>query len=94
MTNFPVGIWCQNDVVLTSMRRCHHVASTLIRRHFTPCARWVHCDVTETTITHIYADAFFMILYFQLVHRTLAGILGSLAAIAVMSAFGMVGVKF
>ena len=29
----PVGIWCQNDVVSTSMRR-HHVASTLIRRHF------------------------------------------------------------
>ena len=31
-TNLPAGIWCQNDVVLTSMRR--HVASTLIRRHF------------------------------------------------------------
>ena len=29
----PTGIWCQNDVVFTSMRR-HHVASTLIRRHF------------------------------------------------------------
>ena len=29
----PVGIWCQNDVVLTPMRR-HHVSSTLIRRHF------------------------------------------------------------
>ena len=29
----PAGIWCQNDVVLTSMRR-HHVASTSIRRHF------------------------------------------------------------
>ena len=29
----PVGIWCQNDVVLTSMQR-HHVASTSIRRHF------------------------------------------------------------
>ena len=28
----PVGIWCQNDVVSTSMRR-HHVASTLKRRH-------------------------------------------------------------
>ena len=28
-----VGIWCQNDVVSTSMRR-HDVASTLIRRHF------------------------------------------------------------
>ena len=28
----PVSIWCQNDVS-TSMRR-HHVASTLIRRHF------------------------------------------------------------
>ena len=30
---YPVGIWCQNDVVLTLMRR-HHVASTFIRRHF------------------------------------------------------------
>ena len=29
----PVGIWCENDVGSTSMRR-HHVASTLIRRHF------------------------------------------------------------
>ena len=32
-SNYPAGIWCQNDVVSTSMRR-HHVASTLIRRHF------------------------------------------------------------
>ena len=29
---YPVGIWCQNDVVSMSMRR-NHVASTLIRRH-------------------------------------------------------------
>ena len=35
----PVGIWCQNDVVSTSVRR-HHVTLTLIRRHFTSCARW------------------------------------------------------
>ena len=35
----PAGIWCQNDVVSTSMRR-DHVASTLTRRHFTSCARW------------------------------------------------------
>ena len=28
----PAGIWCENDVVLTSMRR-DYVASTLIRRH-------------------------------------------------------------
>ena len=35
----PAGIWCQNDVVSTSMRR-HHVASTLTRRHFTSCAHW------------------------------------------------------
>ena len=28
----PAGV-CQNDVISTSMRR-HHVASTLIRRHF------------------------------------------------------------
>ena len=47
---FPAGIWCQNDVVSTSMRR-DHVASTLTRRHITshrrrhdvilaPNARW------------------------------------------------------
>ena len=32
-SNSPVSIWCQNDVVSTSMRR-HHVALTLIRCHF------------------------------------------------------------
>ena len=32
-TSLPLGIWCQNAVVSTSMRR-HHVASTLIRCHF------------------------------------------------------------
>ena len=32
-TDIPAGIWCENDVGSTSMRR-HHVASTLIRRHF------------------------------------------------------------
>ena len=30
----PVGIWCQNGVVSTLMRR-HDVASTLVWRHFT-----------------------------------------------------------
>ena len=35
---YPAGIWCQNDVVSTSVRR-NHVASTLIRRHFrTKCS--------------------------------------------------------
>ena len=29
----PVGIWCKNDVISASLRR-HHVASTLLRRHF------------------------------------------------------------
>ena len=33
VTVIPVGIWCQNDVVITSMRR-DDVASTFIRRHF------------------------------------------------------------
>ena len=33
MNMYPAGIWCENDVVLTSMRR-DYVASTLIRRHF------------------------------------------------------------
>ena len=37
---YPVDFWCQNDVVSTSMR-CNHVASTLLRYHFTSCARWV-----------------------------------------------------
>ena len=32
-TRYPAGIWCQNDVVSTWMRR-HLVASTLTRRHF------------------------------------------------------------
>ena len=36
---FPADIWCQNYVVSTSMRR-HYVASKLILRHFTSCARW------------------------------------------------------
>ena len=36
-----VGIWYQNNVVSTSMRR-HHVTSTLIRCHFTSCARWMY----------------------------------------------------
>ena len=35
----PVGIWCQNVVVLMSMRR-HHIASTVLRRHFPSCALW------------------------------------------------------
>ena len=43
---FPVGIWRQNDVVLTSVRR-NHVASTLIRRHFTLCARWIIITVVK-----------------------------------------------
>ena len=34
-----VGIWCQNYVISTSMRR-NHVASTSLRRHFTSCFRW------------------------------------------------------
>ena len=34
----PLGIWCQHDVVSTSLR-CHHITSTLIGRHFTSCAR-------------------------------------------------------
>ena len=33
LVNYPAGMCCENDVVSTSMRR-HHVASTLIRRHF------------------------------------------------------------
>ena len=51
----PAGIWCENDVVLTSMRR-DDVASTLIRRHFhTKCQNVVltsmrRDDVASTLI--------------------------------------------
>ena len=48
---FPAGIWCQNDVVLPLMRR-HHVASTLIRRHFTSCARWVNFIYFQTLLSY------------------------------------------
>ena len=40
----PVGIWCQNDVVSTSMQH-HHVASTLIRRHF-----YVMCPLGDSLL--------------------------------------------
>ena len=40
----PGGIWCQNDVVSTSMRR-NHVASTFIRRHlYVMCPAGVYCQ--------------------------------------------------
>ena len=44
--NNPVGIWCQNDVVCTSMRR-DDGASTWIRRHFDVASTWIrrHYDV-------------------------------------------------
>ena len=44
----PAGIWCENDVVLTSMRR-DYVASTLIRRHFdTKCPLGVFARLIST----------------------------------------------
>ena len=43
--NFPAGTWCQNDVVLTSMRH-HHVAKTLIRRYCLP-----HVPTDQPTIS-------------------------------------------
>ena len=47
---FPAGIWCQNDVALTSMRR-DDVASTLIRRQFlTKCPLgWLMVALTVIT---------------------------------------------
>ena len=42
----PAGIWCQNEVVSTSMRR-DHVASTLTRRHF-----YVMCPLGNILISH------------------------------------------
>ena len=52
--DFPVGIWCQNDVASTSMRR-HHIAPTLIRRYFTSCFCWVSkiSKITECRSTLI-----------------------------------------
>ena len=45
----PAGIWCQNDVVSTSMRR-NHVASTLLRRHFrTKCP--LGCLIRDGIVT-------------------------------------------
>ena len=46
----PMGIWCQNDVVLTSMRR-HHVASTSIRRQSgTKCPLGGIAEVTQVSL--------------------------------------------
>ena len=43
ISRFPAGIWCENDVGSTSMRR-DDVASTLIRRHFgTKCPLGYMC---------------------------------------------------
>ena len=56
----PAGIWCENDVVLTSMRR-DYVASTLIRRHFdTRCPLgkgicYLHLAVSSITLV-IHSD--------------------------------------
>ena len=49
----PVDIGCQNDIESTSMRR-HHVASTLIRRHFgTECSQGSRrIDVDTTSFWH------------------------------------------
>ena len=49
----PVGIWCQNDFVSTSMRR-YHVASTFIRRPF-----YVMCPLgmgKNLCCGHLFAD--------------------------------------
>ena len=45
---FPAGIWCQNDVVLTSMRR-DDVASTLIRRNFFVMCP-LGCDIAQISV--------------------------------------------
>ena len=51
---YPVGIWCQNDVISTSVR--NHVASTLTRCHFNvmwpfpwafSCITWVKLKATS-----------------------------------------------
>ena len=65
---YPAGIWCENDVVLTSMRR-DYVASTFIRRHFdTKCPMGIvasmvggsfvlnvnECSLKEKKLCHFY----------------------------------------
>ena len=46
-----MGIWCENDVVLTSMRR-DYVASTLIRRHFgTKCPLGMIVSISRNRLT-------------------------------------------
>ena len=50
---YPAGVWCQNDVVLTSMQR-DYVASTLIRRHFrTKCPLGNNGPVKQPCLTKI-----------------------------------------
>ena len=57
----PVGSWCQNDVVSTSMRR-DHVASTLIRRHFhTKCPLGRLC--ATFTLLEVFANSQFSLSY-------------------------------
>ena len=50
-TCFLAGIWCENDVGSTSMRR-HHVASTLIRRHFDTKCPLGGLDIGSATSPH------------------------------------------
>ena len=52
----PSGIWCQNDIISTSMLR-DYIASTLIRHHFYVMCRWdaspickkFKCKVVQTS---------------------------------------------
>ena len=53
-----MGIWCQNDVVLTSMRR-DDVASTSIRRHFgTKCLLGNFRTAEATAVVNTCTDIF------------------------------------
>ena len=50
---YPAGIWYENDVVLTSMRR-DYVASTLIRRHFdTKCPLGINYSAPQVKAIHL-----------------------------------------
>ena len=58
-----MGIWCQNDVVSTLMRR-NHVASTLIRRHFyVMCPLSYQNVISNCNCTTIHRDPIFSTRY-------------------------------
>ena len=69
-SRYPADIWCENDVVLTSMLR-DHVASTLIQRHFgTKCPLGSHISCSPLLKTAVKTEAY-------LYTRFIYGLLGA-----------------